>query len=381
VQEVASERKKTRLLLACVLLANLPFIFLGYGADSDAHSVGRAASDLIFEHFYTPSRNPGYFLHESMSALVVPFGGSIATNASSVAMALLAVFCFLHICRHFDIPNRHWLAIMLAFQPLFFVNSNSTIDYVWAIALVLAGACLLIEKRFWLCGVVLGLAVGARLSSIFFVGSIVLGYLVSVGRPGLKRLVVVLGTAGVIAVLLYVPPFVHKGYSMAFFTYSIGDWSWVSHLGRFVYKSLYFVGLQTVVALMLIAPIAFKHRKNLLEYDRGLVVACGTSILAFVALFLKLPIENEYLLPLLPGALILLGMLLRERKNALIALVCVQLSYGLITFNLARPDKPNQAQDVSMGFWVERGYVLEDMRKRNVIEARIKAAAGDADTH
>ena len=64
MQEVTPDRNRTLLLLAGILLANLPFIFLGYGADTDAYRVARSASDLIFEHVYKPSRLPGYPLHE-----------------------------------------------------------------------------------------------------------------------------------------------------------------------------------------------------------------------------------------------------------------------------------------------------------------------------
>jgi hypothetical protein len=96
-------------------------------------------------------------------------------------------------------------------------------------------------------------------------------------------------------------------------------------------------------------------------------------IVVFEALFLKVPLENEYLLPMLPFALILIGVLLRDRRKALIGLVCVQLSYAMININLARPDQENHATDATVGLWIEPGYVVHDTRKRLAEARRVEA--------
>ena len=44
---------------------------------------------------------------------------------------------------------------------------------------------------------------------------------------------------------------------MDFLTYSIGEWAWQSYVARFVYKNLYFFGLQTVVVMLVIMMLVF----------------------------------------------------------------------------------------------------------------------------
>jgi NADH:ubiquinone oxidoreductase subunit K len=337
---------------------------MGPGSDLDSYKVYRCASDLIYEWTYDPSRLPSYFVHEAVSALLIPLGGTIATNLGTVGMALLAVGSFLHICRRKEIPHRYWLATLLAFHPIFFVNSNSTIDYVWAVALMLAATSLLIEERPVLAGLVLGLAIGVRLSSVLFVGALGLAHLLTTPREHWMRIIFPAAIAGVTGAVLYVPAFVHVGYSMDFLTYGIGDWGWQGYLGRFVYKNIYFFGLQTTVALLVIGPLALRSWRNLRAVDSTLVATSLICIVVFELLYLKIPLENAYLLPMLPFLIILIGILLRERKNVLIALVALQLSYNFVNINIARPDRPHHAEDATVGLWLESGYVIANTEKR-----------------
>jgi len=90
---------------------------------------------------------------------------------------------------------------------------------------------------------------------------------------------------------------------------------------------------------------------------------CGLALLASEALFLSFPVEVEYLLPILPFFLLLVGAGLKSRRVLLVFLALV-LSYNLVNFNIAHPDSPGQASSASIGLWVEPGYMAQEMRMR-----------------
>ena len=49
-----------------------------------------------------------------------------------------------------------------------------------------------------------------------------------------------------------------------------------------------------------------------------------------------------------------------ERRHDVLA-----LSYNVVSLNLARPDRPNRAQEV--GVWIEPGYLVTDVAKWLVV--------------
>ena len=362
--ENLSDRQKTALTLGLALICYFPFIFYGFGGDSDSHAVGRTAERLINELQYQPSRYPGYFTHEAFSSLLYFLGGSVGTNFGTLIMSLIAIYFFLLILKTFNIPHRYLLALFMAFQPIYFVNSSCTIDYIWALALLLAGYSVLLKKQTVLGGILFGLAVGARMSSCLFVLAVVIAHFI-VGKDDKYRTLFAGVIAAVTGALLYIPSFIYAGKTMAFFTYYMPDFNLSGYLGRFVYKNIYFLGLQMFIAVIVSMPVIVRgFRKNRKEFDRLPVILSVLIIVFFELLFIKIPLENEYLLPILPFLLILLAIALKYRRKLLIVLFLVQLSFNFVNFNIAQPDVPNQATGARVGFWVEEGYVFKDFQHR-----------------
>jgi hypothetical protein len=87
-------------------------------------------------------------------------------------------------------------------------------------------------------------------------------------------------------------------------------------------------------------------------------------ILFFELLFLKVPLENEYLLPMLPFLLILAGKVFGKRKILLYSLFFLILSYNFINFNFIKVDNENNATYGKIGLFIENGYLLNDIEKR-----------------
>lgn len=359
-----TEQQKTLIIIGFASALYFPLVFLGYGSHCDSHLVINTAQTLIEAHKYVPSRTPGYFVHEASTALLFMLGGSLLTNLGTMAMSLLTIYFFIKTCGYHSIPHRHLLAILLIIHPLYWVNSTCTIDYVWALALILIGYTLWNRKNYVGAGVLLGLSIGTRLSSILFVIAFAVSSFLT-RETGRKEILLTAIISIGIGALLYIPSFVWAGYSLRFLTYAIGDWDWIGYLARFVYKNIYFWGLQTALALLFLAPWMIKRIKRDIQSEyKDIVVLSILVIVSFEALYLKVPLKPEYLLPMLPFALMLLGISLKKHGRIILLLILIQFSYNLINFNIAHVDNPNNATTFWIGLWVEWGYLITDVFNR-----------------
>lgn len=367
---VADERQDHRydwVLAGAMLVLYVPLIFLGYGSDADSYLVVDSGRRLLNEQVYQPSRNPGYFLFESMTGVLSRLGGSVLSNAATLGAGVASLLLFLRICRRLDVPRPHLLGVLFVLHPVFWTNATCTMDYVWALALLLAGCLLLLRGAYVAAGIVLGLAIATRSTSVVAV-AVLLGYAL-LARPGVRGRVALAGVIAVaVGALFYIPPFRQAGYSPAFMAPMIGGaelWTLKLRVARFVYKNIYYWGLLATLLLPVLALLA--GRSWLDPARRRLVLACAGIVAAYQVLFFKFPIDLGYLLPLLPAVLILLGVGLAQRPLVLKAFAVALGSYAVVNFNVARPDRADRATGGSVGLWVEPGLVLQDARERHAL--------------
>ncbi len=148
-----------------MLVGYLPFVVLGYGTDIDVANVLRAGESML-DGDYTMSRGPGAAPHEVATALLDRLGGPILVNLVAVGFALLAVWC---VHRLLERDGARWPVLataVLAANPWFWVASTSLGDFTWALALGLAGAVAAKADRRVLAGVLFGLGIGCRASTV-----------------------------------------------------------------------------------------------------------------------------------------------------------------------------------------------------------------------
>lgn len=355
-------------LLGCVACLYLPLIFAGPGSDPDSLRELNSGAILLRHHLYVMSRPPGYFPYEAWCGILYALGGTLATNFATMLMSLLALDSFLVICRHYKIPHRYLLAVAMALHPVYWANSTSTIDFIWALGGLLAGFRLLLNNRCFGAAAMLGLAVGIRLSSVLLAGPLLIWQLIA--RPRDPKLWMSTALATAIGLTLYLPEFIASGNSFRFLTYYVGAWTLAGHLGRFLYKSVYFWGLPASIFLLAIMPTMIRALLGSNREFSGIIVLSASIVATFEALFFEIPVQRAYLLPMLPFALILLGIALRDRARMLLALTVLIASYNFVNLNLARPDVPDHATGATVGLFAEQGYLIEDLRTR-LIMARL----------
>jgi hypothetical protein len=349
-------------LLGCAACLYVPLIFAGPGSDPDSKRELHSGLTLLWQHRYVMSRPPGYFPYEALCGFLCQLGGSVANNLATIAMSLALLDAFLGVCRHFEVPNRYLLATTMALHPVYWAASTSTIDFLWALGCFFVGFRLLLDCRYFAGAAMLGLAVGIRLSSVLLAGPLLIWKLTEHPRDARPWCAAALATA--IGAALYIPEFISSGSSLRFLTYYVGPWTFGGYLGRFIYKNVYFWGLPATMLLIAAAPRMIRTLAECGRRSIPIVVLSLSIVLLFEVLFLKIPVQRAYLLPMLPFILILLGFGLRGRERMLFAIAIAVFSYNFINLNLARPDVADQATHARLGFFVERGYLLNDVAAR-----------------
>ena len=353
-------------VLAAVLY--IPLAFLGYGSDSDSFNVVRTGQYYVETLDYIPSRLPGYFVHEVFVYFLNLAGGSLLSNLGSVAMALLMLVFFNRVCRLLLVPHRNLLTLILLVHPFVWVNAASTIDYLWALGFAFLGFERLLKKKYIAASIFLALAIGCRLSTALIVGLFLLFVYLQNKVQRHNLLLIGLGVA-FISFLLFIPPLDFLEWDISrWLVLSMGDpilWTPLLRVGRFLYKNLMFWGIPAALWLLYLSvrTVVKPGTMHVRKWDL-LTWLCLAIILASEVLFLRVPIEMEYLLPLLPFVLILVGKgFARQPKNLLMLLVLVFLA-NFLWINPARSTSPNQTSAVVYGLWFEKGYLLQDISTR-----------------
>jgi hypothetical protein len=362
------ERKKTILVILLALILYFPLIFLGLGFHCDSYNLMNTVKSLTQKHIYMPSRYPGNPVHELLTTLLYVLGGSLLTNLGSLLMSLVVIYFFIKICEYHNIAHKHLLAIFMITQPLYYAASTFTIDYLYALGFLLIGYVSLIKRRYISAGIFWGFAIGTRMSSALFVIALLFTYFRNQEKDK-NSCFLSASISAIIGGAFFILPFLYAGRTFAFLTYYMGHWNWIGYLSRFVYKNLYFWGLQTsLVFLCVLTLIINGFKKNYCSVYKKIVTAAVLMIIFYEAYFLGMPGTKYYLLPMLPFVLILLGIALKQRRSVLILLMVVQISYNFLSINIARPNVPNNATAIIAGLWVERGYLVNDTIERMKIK-------------
>lgn len=356
--------KKYVVVMALALIAYLPLTFLGFGSDLDSSYVYTTSQHLLKYHQYIPSRSPGYFVHEALSSFLIYFAGSLGSNIGTLFMSLITIYCFLKICDYYKIKNNMLLSLGIILHPVYWVNSTSTIDYIWAIGFFFIGYYCFLIKKAPISIFFFSLAIGCRLSSIILIAIICLVY-----PKDMKRSILLLLTSSLAGSVFYLPSFFAAGNKFGFLTFSTGDWTPYEFLVRFIYKNIYFWGL---LATFFTPALIINLKKIKLTYSnhRDPIIISLLVLVSYELLFLKVPLELGYLLPILPFVFICLGIFFEKQKMLIIIFIILIFSYSIISLNFIKyNDKKNAKNvlDVKNGlatFLLEPGYLIKDINSR-----------------
>jgi hypothetical protein len=316
------------LAVLVVLITRFPFLSAGYGADADAWRVANTAKNISLSGEYSASRFPGYPLQELIYSLVWK-GGPLVLNGLSALMCAAGILFFMLCFRHYRGRDFSLAGLALAFVPVVYINSTSAIDYLWAMVFALASVYFLLRRLPILAGIMLGLAIGSRITSLAMIipGAVILLY-DSIGANYRRALARYTLTATIVGGLCFLPVILR--YGTEFLTFYRAKYpslqSIITRAGEGVW------GMIGAIALVLSLAFALRTRKKKTENTALPGSVAGKDIVAWIlavviysAAFFLLPHESGYLTIALPFIFFLLARFL-PRKIFLFFCVSMLLS-------------------------------------------------------
>jgi hypothetical protein len=345
--------------LALVVVA-IPQLLLGPGTDLDVGAV-LASGRLIRHGDYRPSRPPGSPVHEAIAGVLEWVGGTTMSNVATLLAALAIVVAVVELSRRAGLPRPYLVAAVVAANPWFVVAATSTVDFPFALALLLWGAIALQRGHGVVAAVCFALAVGCRATTILLVMAVLVAD-VTGDDPQPRRALRCGALASVLALALYIPAFVSAGGSLAFAQNDFSTASPGVMVGRALAKDLYFFGLAGAAVLLAALPALWAALR---KWRTQWAVRFGVlGVVVIEGLFVRFPWKMGHLLPLLVCLALWLGVALRDRPRWLVALVVAQLLYAVVNLQLLEPDNPNDARGARAVFDLRWGVVVTDVSCR-----------------
>ncbi|HEX8516124.1 MAG TPA: hypothetical protein VF868_07985 [Bacteroidia bacterium] len=365
-------------LFLIVLISRLPFLSAGYGVEEDSWGIALAAFHTKLSGIYEPSRFPGHPVQELIYSALWGTGPVVFNLLCAIFSAAATVY-FALIMRHFNFRHYFLAALAFAFVPVVYISSTYTIDFMWSETFVLMSFYLLLKNRLVSSGILLGLAVGCRITC----GVMVLPYMLILWQQGdlrsnMRSFFKITIPMGIVSLIAFLPVIIQFGTS--FFMYY--DQFPYPPLSKVIYKMTFgvfgFIGFTAILFFMLII-LSGKNKNGNGELfagslDKRVVSACYLLIALYVISYFRLPQKSGYMLPVIPFAIILFGYYLSSKQFRIFSIAMI-LSSFFSSINLT--DKLRGAEHSALAlkhtisgqeifFDVLSGPVFSDYSKRKL---------------
>lgn len=337
--------RRNLLFAFIIFLTRVPFVFSGPGTDEDAWGIALYSLNIFRTHQYEVSRFPGFPVHEIISALFI-WGGPVMLDLLTALMSAVATLMFICALQEMRFRFPYLAGLAFAFTCIVYVHSSESIDYLWAMAFIMAAFWLLLRQKFLLSAIMLALAVGCRITSVTMILSF--GVLLIDDNQDLKgnmkRIIRYATLTGIFSVIVYSPVLIK--YGLSFFTFY--DLSGYPSIPKVLYKlSLGVWGVSGLCALLygtfiLLFPPKNRTGKYLLprtineKHVISWLVATDMTILIFV----RFPYEAGYLIPLIPFTILVFGKYLYDRAFIYFSLLLIASPFVIGISTSHRPDSP-----------------------------------------
>jgi hypothetical protein len=354
--------------LAWIAAAHL-LIPLGYGSDVDAWLVGDRAMQIWASGTYQRSRSTGFPLYELSVTPFVHFGGWSAANAYTAAWGLLLLYLIFRLARRGGVRHPALSSVTFLFLPIVLKSATSTMDYVPALTLLLAAYVALTDRRQLWSAVLIGVACGFRPSSgLYIVPAIV--WVLGDGpdvRQALRTAALMFATALTAGAIAFSP-------SLGLGTdFGIAP---VTTLANGVLNGLRMFGIaQSLLLVPVMAFVLWRSRRELLSRaERAFVAFHTVNIVLWIAFFMLLPGEPEYLMPAIPSVILVLDRYASPR--AMFTAAAVLLSFHLVSLEVNGSRGGLRPRSLAL---VE-GFTVRDVNDRR-FKLWLREATSEYDAH
>jgi hypothetical protein len=357
-----SEKKQLLILVLLTAITRIPFIFDGYGVEEDSWGLVVNAFEMKTSGHYVASRFPGHPLQEYVYRLIYDQPAWIY-NSFSVLASIVAVGYFFKALKKIQLKGAFAAALMFCFTPVFYIAGTYTIDFAWTVAFVMASFYFLLDRKFILSGIMLGMATGCRLTSeIFLLPWLIILWNTFSWKSSVKDFIKVALPAAVIGILWFVPAYLNYGPS--FFDYS--DQFPYPPIAKVIYKATIGVfGLTGMIALCIYGIITINswRKKELnpvtLFSSERLLLVCFVVIGLHIASYLRLPQKAGYMVPMIPFVIILIVLGLKERQLRIATLLFLIAPF-LFSINLTDNLRGAESTPLAITFKVSGQEIFLD---------------------
>ena len=319
------------LSVGLVFLSRLPFLNLGYGTQPDAWRVALTARSIALTGEYSASRLPGYPVQEILCSLLWR-GGPWALNGMTAIFSGIAVGFFLLSMKLLGSKDYIAGGLALAFVPIIYINSTMSLDNIWALAFILGALYFILVGRSVAAGFFLGFAIGCRITSGAMI--IPLSLLLAQGKTREAAARQVLGLcliAGTIGAIAFTPVVAKYGWS--FFTFyeplgyppllesatrgTVDVWGRVGLLGLLMATVYYFINPGKLRTTNIEgAP------KAGIQFTAWMI-----AITLYVIVYLRLPHQARYLIPVVPFVILVFERILHRRAFLILCMMLLFSSF------------------------------------------------------
>jgi hypothetical protein len=357
-------RTQVFVLLAAWLAIVLPMTLLGFGSDTDAWLVARNAERMWATGAYTASRTTGFPLHEILTTPFIRFGSWYASNLASLLFGVGLFAAVVYLGRRGRLSHPVLCLLSIAFLPAILVDSSSTMDYVFGLSTLTWAYVAMLEKKPVVSAVLIGVSVGFRpTNGLFIVPVAVYVYL---KERTLSSILLPVVTAFVVGLVFYSPVLFAYGIRAPEKSINL-HWDMKTRLLITGYKYLSLFGiLQTMaIALIMLGGI---WRWGSSTRKSPFLAFHATNIVLWTLLFLVLPGEPEYLLPIVLSVVFAADKLLN--RTAFAALTVVILSFNLVQLDMLG----GESGDRELAISVQPGQTVVDIQDRSFKMSTRRAA-------
>ena len=152
---------KYTILFSWIFLT-IPLIALSYGSDPDAARLADAGWKTWTTGEYVKSRSSGFPIYELLIGPLAYYGQWFYTNLLSLFFGFITILALIKLAERNSFNHSNLVILTMAFSPVFIKNATSTMDYMGGIAMLTWSYFFMVQGRFVLCAIFIGLAVGFR---------------------------------------------------------------------------------------------------------------------------------------------------------------------------------------------------------------------------
>jgi hypothetical protein len=360
-------------LFVVVLLTRLPFLFNGFGVEEDSWGLVLNSYEILEKGHYVYSRLPGHPVQEMILAYF-PSITPLAYNGLSAFFSAIASVFFAMIMKKLTFRYYFSAGLILAFIPVFYISSVSTIDYCWAAAFIMISMYFLIKENIWAAGIFLGIASGCRITSALMI----LPFLFLINATNIaeffKKSIALCLISFCVFIVVFLPAFIEYGISVIS-TYKQP----YPPIPKVIFKgSIGVLGITGIIALIVLMLIMFINRKkrqlNFINTPHRKILFCSiTAIITTLLIFIRLPEKSAFLIPALPFLIILVSYYIKTPKAFAFFFISMALSSFLFSINIADKNRGSEYSKFSfvktisgqeVFFDALNGPIFSDLSKR-----------------